>query len=229
MITEKININIINHDGEIVREITIDKKQIDSDKGVQAVHDTIVFYRNNLRSWTASTKTRGLVRGGGVKPYRQKGTGRSRAGSIRSPIRVGGGTIFGPDSSDKPARKKLNKKVISLALNKIFTDKLINSKIKFLDDLVLNYEDNKIKNTLTILKNLDIIDNKILIIVKNFTDNLIRSTLNISNVELRNSNSVNAYDILKSDCILFSESSIVNFIDRLNRPYIKLEVQSNAG
>jgi hypothetical protein len=93
------------------------------EKGEQAVHDAVVAYRASRRAGTAMTKTRGLVRGGGAKPFRQKGMGRARAGSNRSPVWVGGGTIFGP--VPRSFAKKVNKKVLQLALKRAIGDNIL--------------------------------------------------------------------------------------------------------
>jgi len=102
-------IQIVNKTGSPVGEFAVEDKWFELEKGSQAVHDVVTAYRAALRAGTASTKTRAMVRGGGAKPWRQKGTGRARAGSSRSPIWVGGGVAFGPHprSFEKKVTRRL--------------------------------------------------------------------------------------------------------------------------
>ena len=102
-----IDVIDLQNKGKIIEKFLVNDNFIELTKGAQAVHEVIVFYRNSMRAWTASVKDRSEVSGGGIKPFRQKGTGRARAGSIRSPIHVGGGVTFGPKSSQKPAKPTL--------------------------------------------------------------------------------------------------------------------------
>ena len=104
-------LDILNCTGEVVGKYDIPEGVIDLENGKQAVHDAVVAFLAGNRSGTACTKTRGLVRGGGAKPWRQKGRGGARAGSSRSPVWVGGGTIFGPQP--RSFAKKVNKKVLA--------------------------------------------------------------------------------------------------------------------
>ena len=106
---------IVNEKGAAAGEVTIDESWLEREKGDSAVHDTVVAYLATKRAGTAATKNRKLVRGGGAKPWRQKGTGRARAGSNRSPIWRGGGVIFGPQP--RSFAKKVNKKVKKLVLS----------------------------------------------------------------------------------------------------------------
>ena len=103
------NIHIVNKEGSPIGEFLVEDKWIELEKGEQAVHDVVVAYRAALRAGTASTKNRSAVKGGGAKPYRQKGTGRARAGTSSSPVWSGGGVAFGP--KPRAFYKKVNKKV----------------------------------------------------------------------------------------------------------------------
>ena len=198
---------------KIVDKFLINDDFLELEKGAQAVHDTVVYYRNNIRAWTASVKDRSEVSGGGVKPFRQKGTGRARAGSIRSPIHVGGGITFGPNSSQKPAIKKLNKKIFKLALKRIFSEKVTNSLIKIIKNI--DYNNYKTKYMLNIIKSLNLINNKVLIIVKNYVDKFINSITNIKNIEFCKSNSVNTYKLLNCKYVLIFNDALIEFIKRL--------------
>lgn len=205
------NITIISKNGSPVGEFKIEDKWIELQKGEQAVHDVVVAYRAALRAGTASTKTRAEVRGGGAKPWRQKGTGRARAGSIRSPIWVGGGVAFGP--KPRSFEKKVNKKVMKLALKRAFSEKLQESAVHIVDKI--DFETNKTKDTIALLKDLKLDDNKkILIVVKDYNKNILLATRNIPNVFLMRANSVNVYQLLHCDNILFSEEAIKEFVER---------------
>ena len=116
-------LDILDCKGARVGEYVIPEGVIELEKGEQAVHDAVVAYLAGLRAGTACTKTRGEVSGGGAKPFRQKGTGRARSGSSRSPVWVGGGTIFGP--RPRSFAKKVNKKVLQLALKRALSERIV--------------------------------------------------------------------------------------------------------
>ena len=145
-------IKILNNEGNPVGEFLIEDKWIELEKGEQAVHDVVVAFRNALRSGTASTKTRAEIRGTGAKPFRQKGTGRARQGSSKSPIHVGGGIAFGP--KPRVYYKKVNKKVRQLALKRAFSEKVKDANVHIVDHL--DFEDHKTKNAVKLLKNLSL-------------------------------------------------------------------------
>ncbi len=203
-------IHIVNELGENISEFALEDKWLEQKKGIQAIHDVVVAYRAGLRAGTASTKTRAQVRGGGVKPFRQKGTGKARAGSIRSPIWVGGGVAFGPHP--RSFEKKVNKKVMKLALKRTFSDKIKESSVLIISKL--NVPNCKTKNTIEILKNLKL-NKKVLILVKEYDQNLLKSTNNIANILLMKTSSVNVYELLNCNKVLFSEEGIKDFVCRL--------------
>jgi large subunit ribosomal protein L4 len=113
--------------------VDIQESWLERIKGEQAVKDSVVAFLARMRSGTAATKTRGLVSGGGSKPWRQKGTGRARAGSSRSPVWRGGGTVFGPQP--RSYEKKVNMKVEKLALRRAFTDRIDEGEVILVDEL----------------------------------------------------------------------------------------------
>lgn len=115
-------VNVYNLNGETAGETQVADELLERKRGKQAVQDVVTAYRAGIRAGTASTKTRDMVRGGGRKPFRQKGTGRARQGSIRSPILRGGGVVFGPHPRDYS--KKVNKKVTALAFRRALSEKL---------------------------------------------------------------------------------------------------------
>ena len=204
------NIQIVNKEGSSVGEFLVEDKWVELEKGEQAVHDVVVAYRAALRAGTASTKSRGEIKGGGAKPYRQKGTGRARAGTPTSPIWSGGGVAFGP--KPRVFYKKVNKKVRQLALKRVFSEKLNESTVHIIDSL--EFADYKTKNALAIIKNLSL-GKKVLMVVKDYTENTLSATGNIPNLLLMKAGSVNVYQLLHYTDVLFSEEAIKEFVGRL--------------
>ena len=204
------NIQIVNREGSPVGEFTVEDKWVELEKGEQAVHDVVVAYRAALRAGTASTKSRSDVKGGGAKPYRQKGTGRARAGTPTSPVWSGGGVAFGP--KPRVFYKKVNKKVRQLALKRVFSEKLSESSVHIIDSL--EFSDHKTKNTVELMNNLKL-SKKVLVVVKDYTENTLLATGNIPNLLLMKAGSVNVYQLLHYCNVLFSEEAIKEFVGRL--------------
>ena len=203
-------VQILNKDGGSVGEFVVQDQWFELEKGGQAVQDVVVAYRAGLRAGTASTKTRAMVRGGGAKPWRQKGTGRARAGSSRSPVWVGGGVAFGPHPRD--FSKKVNKKVKKLAIKRVFSEKLNASNVHVIDKLDIT--DCKTKSFAALLDRLGL-KSKILVLVKDFTDNTLKAASNLPNVLLAKVDSVNVYQMLLCDDVLFTEEAIKDFVSKL--------------
>jgi large subunit ribosomal protein L4 len=168
------------------------------------VHQVVNAQLAARRGGNASTKTRGKVRGGGRKPWRQKGTGRARHGSIRSPLWVGGGITFGP--SPRSYDKKLTKKMKRLALRSVLTDKVQREEIILVDKIDLDKP--KTKAVVQILTDLNLEDKKTLIVMPEKDKNLYLSARNIPNVKTLLAGSVNAYDLLDNEMIIFIEEAV---------------------
>ncbi len=168
------------------------------------VHQVVNAQLAARRGGNASTKTRGKVRGGGRKPWRQKGTGRARHGSIRSPLWVGGGITFGP--SPRSYDKKLTKKMKKLALRSVLTDKVQREEIILVDKIDLDKP--KTKAVVQILTDLNLADKKTLIVMPEKDKNLYLSARNIPNVKTLLAGSVNAYDLLDNEMIIFMEEAV---------------------
>lgn len=203
-------IQIVNADGSSVGEFEVDDASLEFEKGQQAVHEIVVSYLANRRASTASTKNRSAVKGGGQKPFRQKGLGRARAGSPRSPVWVGGGVVFGPTPGRRV--KKMNKKVARLALKRAFSERVREGSIKAIDSLQL--PDHKTKNIQKIFDNLSV-SGTVLIGVKDYDENLLRATGNIPGLTLMKERSVNAYHMLRSKHVLFAKDALEDFVGRL--------------
>lgn len=184
------------------------KLNILESSGNYLLHKDVLRHFNSLRQGTASSKTRSEVRGGGRKPWKQKGTGRARAGSNRSPLWKGGGVIFGP--KPKKTSYKLNKKERQLALQTLLYNKKNN--IVIVENLETEFLEAKTKAFTKICQNCQIdLQQKLLIIVANKTETLKLATKNIKNVELISVSSLNTLSLLKARQILLTSSSI-NYI-----------------
>jgi large subunit ribosomal protein L4 len=197
-----------NNQGEL--EVTL--PLIEEGKGTQAVHDVVVAYQAARRMGTACTKTMGEVAGTGRKPWRQKGTGRARAGSFASPLWRGGGVVFGPKPRDYG--KKVSRQTRQLALRKALSERLRAGDILVLDDLKL--QSAKTKEFLTVLSALDL-QGTTLIISQAADSNLALASRNVPKVALATSDSLNTYDVLRPDKLVFTRSAFEQVEARLNQ------------
>ena len=204
-------LNILNCQGENVGEYVIPDTAIELEKGAAAVHEAVVAILAGQRAGTACTKTRGLVRGGGAKPFRQKGRGGARAGSGRSPVWVGGGTIFGP--VPRSFAKKVNKKVLALALKRAFSERLEEGDVMVLDKFEL--PDHKTRSAAAVLKNLNIADDTVMLSVDSYDEAAICATGNLPMLVLRRAVTVNTYELLRFKKIVFTKEALDAFIGRL--------------
>ena len=204
-------LDILDCKGARVGEYVIPEGVIELEKGEQAVHDTVVAYLAGQRAGTACTKTRGEVSGGGAKPFRQKGMGRARAGSSRSPVWVGGGTIFGP--RPRSFAKKVNKKVLQLALKRALSERIVEGDLVLLDKFEL--ADHKTRNAFAILKNLNVANETVMISLPELDAASVGATGNIPNVVLRKTDTVNVYELLRFKKLLFTKDALDAFIQRL--------------
>lgn len=176
-----------------------------------SIYLTIKSELASRRQGTSSSKTRSEVRGGGAKPWKQKGTGRARVGSTRNPSRVHGGAAFGP----RPHKfsVKVNKKVRTLAKKSALSIKVASDDYKILDKFKL--DTHKTKDLVKILSNLDLINLKITFITNEKNDNLYLSSKNLEKINLVNAQSFSTYDIMNSNFILVDQSSI-EYLNKLN-------------
>lgn len=201
---DTITLPVVNLAGEKTGTILLNKEVFGiTDKNEQAVHDAVVTQQANARQMTAKTKKRHEVAGGGKKPWRQKGTGRARAGSSRSPLWVGGGKIFGPDGNQNYTVYQ-NKKAHALALKTVLSQKAVKGLI-VVDSLAL-----KSISTKAFAKDLTAIkaEGKTLVIVPEKNDKLVKSAQNIASVTLRAVNDISVYDVLDATNIVISKDDI---------------------
>lgn len=183
----------------------------DGDKGLQAVKEVIVAINANNRQGTHSTKTRGEVRGGGKKPWRQKGTGRARAGSIRSPLWVGGGVVFGPKPRDYS--KKVNGKVRHLAFSRALFDRASAGELA-----VIEAFDGKVSKTKIMNEIVGRIApaGRVLLVDAKFTDSTSRASRNINRVSLQEASKLNTLDLAQYTKIIVSSNALEAILSRVN-------------
>ncbi|WP_058485965.1 50S ribosomal protein L4 [Defluviitalea phaphyphila] len=195
---------VYNMQGQQVEEIELNDAIFGVEVNEHVLHSAVVQYLANQRQGTQSAKTRAEVRGGGRKPWRQKGTGRARQGSIRAPQWTGGGVVFAPKPRDYSF--KLNKKVKRLAFKSALSSKVNENKLIVLDELKL--DEIKTKKMKEVLDNLKV--NKALIVTGEDDRNIVLSARNLPNVKTTPVNSMNVYDILKYDSFIVSKDVLKN-------------------
>ncbi len=190
--------------GEKIKDIKLDDSVWKITPNDQVVYESIVLMRAALRQGSHSVKNRGEVAGGGRKPWRQKGTGNARQGSIRAPHFVGGGVVFGPNPN-RNYTKKMNKKERRLALKSALTYKANDKDVIVVD----KFETESLK-TKDMLKTLEVLKatGKVLIVTTELTENLILATRNIGNVKLVLANELNTYDVLYCDKLIITEDAV---------------------
>ncbi|HTR42459.1 MAG TPA: 50S ribosomal protein L4 [Pseudomonadales bacterium] len=205
-----MKISIKNLDGKSQGEYEVKFPLIEDGRGTQAVHDVVVAHRAAKRSGTASTKNVGEVSGSNKKPWRQKGTGRARAGSFQSPLWVGGGVVFGPRPRD--FSKKVSKKTKQLALRKALSERLKAGDVVVVDDLKL--ETPKTKDFIGVISKLEL-KGSMLVVSAGANKNLSLASRNVPDVALTTSDSLNTYDVLRPAKLLFTKSAFQEVESRL--------------
>ncbi len=196
------NVAVMNMSGKEVGKMDLNDAIFGVEVNEHVLHQAVVQYLANQRQGTQSTKTRAEVRGGGRKPWRQKGTGRARQGSIRSPQWVGGGVVFAPKPRDYSF--KLNKKVKRLALLSALSSKVQDGQIIVLDDLSLS--EVKTKEMAKVLENIKC--GKALIVMDGINKNVMLSARNIPDVKTASPSTINVYDILKYNTLVVTKEAI---------------------
>lgn len=197
------NVSVLNNKGEKVSDITLNEEIWGIVPNDAVLYDAITLARNSMRQGTHETKTRSEVSGGGRKPWAQKGTGRARQGSIRSPQWKNGGIVFGPHV--RSYSKKMNRKERRLALKSALAYKTINSELIILDSI--KFETAKTKEAIDFLKSLNV-EKKILIVVEEIDENMILATRNLDNIVLLQANEINTLDIIAADKMIITTEAI---------------------
>jgi large subunit ribosomal protein L4 len=195
---------------EAGKSVEVQDELLERVKGEQAVKDSVVAFLARMRSGTAATKTRGMVSGGGAKPWRQKGNGRARAGSSRSPVWRGGGVVFGPQP--RSYAKKVNSKVEKLALRRAFTDRLDAEEVVLIDSL--DFDEPKTKKMTAMLAAIGVGENA-LVIVDECTENVELAARNLPNVLVLNAHAVNTYWMLLFKKVVITEAGLEALNKRL--------------
>lgn len=196
-------VDLYNMKGEVVGDIQLSDNVFGTDINNKALHAVVVNQLANKRQGTQSTKTKSEVRGGGRKPWRQKGTGRARQGSIRSAQWIKGGIALGP--KPRSYRYTLPKKVKRIALKSALTSKVSANEILVLDNLAL--EAIKTKAMVGVLSSLKV-DSSALIVIDSKNDNIVKSARNIPGVKTAFVNTINVFDILKYDKFIITKEAV---------------------
>src|SRR5258706_13429421 len=205
-----MKLSVKDSNGKDQSELEVKFALIEDGRGTQAVHDTVVGFRANQRMGTACTKTAGEVAGTNKKPWRQKGTGRARAGSFQSPLWRGGGVGFGPKPRD--FGKKVSRSTRQLALRKALNQRLRAGDVVVVDDFKLG--SGKTKEFIGVLSGL-VRKGKGLIVAKGSDKNLSLASRNVPNVELTTGDLLNTYDVLRSDKLVFTRGAFEQLKARL--------------
>ena len=206
----KLNIKDIN--GKSVGSVSVNKDVYGIEPNLPVVRQAILSELNNMRQGTHSAKNRAMVNGGGKKPWKQKGRGVARAGTIRSPLWKGGGTVFGPKPHSYS--HKLSKKLSKLARKSVLSNKLSDGNLFVIDNIKL--EDHKTSAFFTILKKLNLADKKLTILIAdNGNRNLDMASRNLRNVNLVNSKNASTYDLIDCEVLIIDQDSVLMFSDSL--------------
>jgi len=203
------NIPVYDIKGKVAGKATLDATYFNGKINKALLHQTVLMYLANLRKGCASTKTRSKVRGGGRKPWRQKGTGRARVGSIRSPLWRGVGVIFGPHT--RKYTYKLSKNIKHLALKMSLNAKIKDNEFILLDSISQDQLFAKTKEFAAFLVALKAKD-KSLVVIEKYNPRMLRVSRNIPGVKVSTFNNITAFDVLKHKKIIFSKQAIENLV-----------------
>lgn len=206
-----MKLSVTDVQGRPAGEVELTVALVEDGRGTQAVHDTVVAFRAAQRSGTACTKTVGDVAGTNKKPWKQKGTGRARAGSFRSPLWRGGGVVFGPKPRD--FRKKVSKTTRSLSLRKALTERLNAGDLLVVKELAFAAPKTKEFRAFLAAQN---IDGTVLVVSKITDRNVFLSARNVPGVELTTGSDVNTYQLLRHDKLIFTQAALEVLQSRLS-------------
>ena len=204
-------IDVLNIKGEKVKDIKLAEEVFGITPNDAVLYDAIVLANANTRQGTHSVKSRSEVSGGGRKPWKQKGTGRARQGSIRAPHWYHGGVAFGPQVETNYT-KKMNRKERRLALKSALSYKVIDNELIVLDELKL--ESNKTKEMKEILANIKA-DKSVLVVVDELDDNIVLAARNLNNVLLLTANEINTTDVVSAKVLVATENAIKSIEEAL--------------
>ena len=197
-------IDVLSLKGEKVKDIKLEDNIFNIEPNDAVIKDAVVAAMAGARQGTAKVKTRSEVAGGGRKPYRQKGTGNARQGSIRAPHYRHGGIVFGPVPRDYS--KKMNKKEKKLALKSALSYKVLDKELVVVS--TIEFETNKTKVMVNLLEGLNLTNHKVLVCVKELTDNVCLAARNLANVKVVLPSEINTFDLISSDNLLIEEEAL---------------------
>ena len=196
-------VSLFKQDGSQIGEIELNAAVFGVEPNEDVIFDAVIMQRASLRQGTHAVKNRSAVRGGGRKPWRQKGTGRARQGSIRSPQWVGGGTVFGP--TPRSYSYKLTKKVRRLALQSVLSQKVLEGKLVVVDEL--SFAAPSTKEFKSVLNNLKV-DAKTLLVLEGTNANAYFSARNLANVKVIDEGNVNVLDVVNYDTLVITKAAL---------------------
>lgn len=207
-----LQIEVLSQEKNKVGTVKLSESVFKTEIKKHLLHEVVVMQQANRRSGTASTKNRSKVRGGGAKPWKQKGTGRARAGTNNSPLWVGGGTVFGPTPRDY--KYSIPKKIRQAALRSALSMKVKDNQLIVLDKLEL--KEAKTKEMVSILKNIANLE-KSLIVVDEISNDLRRSARNIPSVKVISYKGLNVYDLLFYDMLILTKDGLAKVEEGLEK------------
>ncbi|WP_315018342.1 50S ribosomal protein L4 [Abiotrophia defectiva] len=196
-------VSLFKQDGSQIGEIELNAAVFGVEPNEDVIFDAVIMQRASLRQGTHAVKNRSAVSGGGRKPWRQKGTGRARQGSIRSPQWVGGGTVFGP--TPRSYSYKLPKKVRRLALQSVLSQKVLEGKLVVVDEL--SFAAPSTKEFKSVLNNLKV-DAKTLLVLEGTNANAYFSARNLANVKVIDEGNVNVLDVVNYDTLVITKAAL---------------------
>ena len=203
-------IKVLNQLGAEVKEITLDETVFGAELNMQVVYDVVNAERAAKRQGTHKVKGRSEVSGGGRKPWRQKGTGRARQGTIRAPQWRGGGIVFGP--TPRSYEVKVNKKVVKLAKKVLLSNRLANNSLVVVEDF--NLESFKTKEFVKVLEALNV-NGKVIVCLAEENTNVSIASKNIPNVYAQNINHLSVYDLINGTTYVLTESAVKKYEEEL--------------
>ena len=206
-----MKLDVLKIDGSKAGNITADKTVFGIEPNAAVVRQAVLAEMTNMRQGTHASKNRAQVRGGGKKPFKQKGRGMARAGTIRSPLWKGGGTVFGPEPHGY--NHKLSKKVSRLARRSVLSNKATEGKLVVIDNFTLS--SHKTSDFISVLTKLDLQNKKITLLVTGMDENLDKASRNLRDVYLVDAAKVSTYDIIDCDTLLVDKASMTVLTDIL--------------
>lgn len=202
-----LSIDVKNQEGAKISTMELAEEVFAVEPNMQVVFDVVYAQRAGMRQGTSKTKNRTEVRGGGRKPWRQKGTGKARQGSIRSPQWVGGGVVFGP--TPRSYAKKVNKKVALIAVRSLLSDRLANDNMVVIDKIEL--QEQKTKNFANVLKNLNVHGSKTIVVLAEDDYDLFLVSRNIPSVYVQTISHLSVYDLINAEKYVLTTAAVEKY------------------